>query len=401
MLKYLVCSGVCAAVAMLIVGCSGGDSSSDSVAGVGSSGGSSGNTGINLNGGATSGGKSGSSGSGSNHVGPNDCPITIDNSGCAGELYVGENIPLDIYIMFDQSGSMTNPVEGGMTRMDAVRNALNQFLLAPESAGIGVGIGYFGTQPLGSTSCDPANYATPDKVIGQLPDYAPELSASLAAREPTGETPTESAIVAACSYAQNHKRTVVGHEVVILLVTDGIPMAPVTCRDGSGPCCPTLEKANAAAAACLTSKPGVKTYVLGVGPALDNLQQLAVAGGTKQAYLVGDEDVTENVLAALNAIRADATIPCELEIPPPPPGDVLDFDRVNVVHTTNTCETNVLFFREEAAQCDPSSGGWYYQKDASGNRTGIELCGKSCQDVSIPGGQLLFSIGCDQQVEIR
>lgn len=46
--------------------------------------------------------------------GSNGCDITTDEAVCAAQAYEGEAIPLDIYIMFDQSGSMLNDV-GGLT----------------------------------------------------------------------------------------------------------------------------------------------------------------------------------------------------------------------------------------------------------------------------------------------
>src|SRR3982751_4776984 len=72
-----------------------------------------------------------SSPGGSSNGTPGKCSAPSDESGCVGELYVGETIPLDIYVMFDQSGSMLNMEEGGVTRMDAVRTAVGRFLKYP------------------------------------------------------------------------------------------------------------------------------------------------------------------------------------------------------------------------------------------------------------------------------
>jgi hypothetical protein len=316
----------------------------------------------------------------------------VNDAGCSGELYVGETIPLDIYIMFDQSGSMLNMEQGGLTRMEAVRNAVDQFVHDPKSAGMGVGIGYFGYKPIGSTTCDAADYEHEAVPIGTLPGNAQAIVDSLSGVQPTGETPSAAAIRGACTYAKSWKLATPGHEVVILLVTDGKPEAPVTCST-TGACCPTLEDAVAAATECRSGKPGLKTYVLGVGPLLDNLGQIAVAGGTEKAYLVSGGDVSSQVLAALNEIRAAASIPCELQIPPPPVGETINLGQVNVVHTTNSCETRTIFFRESQAACDTTNGGWFFDNPSAPQN--VILCGKTCDDVSVPGGQLLFSIGCD------
>jgi hypothetical protein len=325
---------------------------------------------------------------------PGNCTASSNDAGCVGELYVGETIPLDIYVMFDQSGSMLHMEQGGVTRMDAVRDAVGKFLKDPASTGLGVGIGYFGYEPIGDTSCSPADYAQADVAVGPLPGNAQAIIDSLAGRMPTGETPSGGAIRGACSYAKQWKTDHPGHETVVLLVTDGNPEAPVTCGDkGTGPCCPTLNDAVAATTDCHDGMPGLKTYVLGVGPYLDNLDKIATAGGSGAAYLVSGGDVSKQVLDALNRIRAAAQIPCELLIPTPPNGHTVDLTRVNVIRTSASCETTVIGYREVSSSCD-ASGGWYFDDPSAPQK--VVLCKKTCDDVSLPGEQLMFSVGCDR-----
>jgi Mg-chelatase subunit ChlD len=364
----------------------GGGATAGTGAGAGTSGTGAGNGGFG--GSAPSAGAAASSGT---NGAAGSCPVTVNDAGCTGQIYVGETIPLDIYILFDQSGSMLNNEQGGVTRMEAVRQAVDAFVRDPKSAGLGVGIGYFGYEPIGQTTCAPADYEKEAVAIGRLPDNAQAIVDSLAAAQPTGETPSGPAIRGACSYARAWQADHPTHATVILLVTDGKPEAPVTCPK-TGACCPTLEDAVAAATECQAGMFGAKTYVLGVGPLLDNLGQIAVAGGTSGAYLVAGGDVSAQVLARLNEIRAAATIPCQLEIPTPPAGETVDLNRVNVVHTTNACETRVIAYRDNPASCDGAIGGWYFDDPASPQK--VVLCGKTCDDVSIPGGQLLFSVGC-------
>ena len=304
--------------------------------GAGLIGGSTGGTGPG-NGGSS--GANNAGGGAASTGGPSSCPITVGNTGCVGEVYVGETIPLDIYIMFDQSGSMLNDV-GGMTRLEAVRRATDQFLVDPQSSGIGVGIGYFGYQPIGMTSCDPAKYQAAAVGVGALPGNAQPIIDSLAGIQPTGETPTGAAIRGACTYATSWKQSNPGHAVVILLVTDGKPEAPLSSK--AGLCSPTLEDAVQAATACVQSDAAIRTYVLGVGPLLGNLAQIAQAGGTKQAYLVESGDVTAQVLDALNRIRGDASIPCEFKVPKPPEGETLDLGQVNLIFTDTACQTRTI-----------------------------------------------------------
>lgn len=305
--------------------------------------------------------------------------------GCVGEGFEGESIPLDIYVMFDTSGSMLNDV-GGRTRLRAVQDAAAEFLRDPASQGIGVGIGYFGFQPIGSTSCESASYREPDVRVST--DHEAVI-ASLESRMPTGETPTAAALRGACDYASGERAEHPERALVILLMTDGKPEAPVSC--GGGGCCPTLEDAVAAADDCASGPDGLPIYVLGVGPELENLNQIAVAGKTRSAYLVGDQDVTGSVLGALNSIRGDATVPCELTIPAPRDGNALDYDQVNIVYSTSGCSFVPAYYVESQASCD-EAGGWYY--DDPGAPSSVVLCPSTCDDVSIPGASLRFSVGC-------
>jgi hypothetical protein len=125
---------------------------------------------------------------------------------------------------------------------------------------------------------------------------------------------------------------------------------------------------------------------------LDNLSQIAVAGGTDHAYLVSGGDVSKQVLDALNKIRAAAQIPCELEIPPPPSGQTIDYGRVNVIRTSAGCETTTIVYRDAQSSCDAAAGGWYF--DNAGTPNKVILCPRTCDDVSLPGEHLMFSVGC-------
>jgi Mg-chelatase subunit ChlD len=372
------------AIVAPLVACSSGDDGAERNAGKrGGSGGSGGTIIVDSN--ASGGSGSRSSGGTGGTGGPDDCGTSVLN-GCVGEFYEGESLPLDIYVMFDQSGSMLNDV-GGLTRLAAVQQATREFLRDPESAGIGVGIGYFGHQAIGETKCEDALYASP--AVPVTVDHEPVI-ASLDGREPTGETPTASALRGACTYASDWKRKHPERGVVILLVTDGKPEAPVSCANGG--CCPTIDDAEDAARACKNQAPNVPTYVLGVGPELDLLNRIAVAGGTKRAYLVGNEDVAANVLAALSTIRGDAAIPCTLEIPEPPPGGSIDFAAVNLFEGQSGVDCLApIYHVTEAAGCG-ADGGWYY--DDPGAPSAVELCPASCDSVSRPGSRLRFSVGC-------
>jgi hypothetical protein len=344
-------------------------------------------------------------GSGGSAAGVDGCGPPARDAACGGETFAGKSVPLDIYIMFDQSASMCACMDAGAgqlclesgcntTRLDAVRQAIEQFMLEPSSAGIGVGLGLFGQQAIGMTSCDADVYGAPIVTVGALPDRAGSLSDALSSLEPTGETPTGPALRGACAYASDYRASTAQHQVVVLLLTDGRPEAPSTCRGGVGQCCPSLDDAIQAAEDC-RSTAGIRTFVLGVGPLLDNLQQIATAGGTERAYLVQGGDVGIEVLEALNRIRGDAAIPCELALPDPPSGETLSLDEVNLEHEGAECERTLFSAVASAAECGDEDG-WHYDDPAAPSR--IRLCPRSCDRVSGPGGNLYYSVGCDTRI---
>jgi len=363
------------------LGCSGDDGSDDAGSTDSATGGGSG-----LNVDPDDGSDSGSSG-GLDENG--ECQGLTVADGCASEVYAGEAVPLDLYLMFDQSGSMATVVDEAtqLTRMDIVRQAVRAFVEDDDTVGVGLGIGYFGHQPLGETSCDVANYRDADVTIQAVPGVSDELLASLDARQPTGETPTGSAITGACAYVEEYRAASPGRYPAILLVTDGEPKAPLS----EAVCAPTLDEATAAAAKCLEDS-GISTYVLGVGPSLNNLDQIAAAGGTETAYLA-DEDNTDQVLSALRAVRASAQIPCDLaladEVSDP---DAVDIDASTVAFLDQACSYVSVPRLNEASECEDGASGWYFDDPSA--PTKIHLCEATCGAVKSTGEELFYSIGC-------
>lgn len=307
---------------------------------------------------------------------------------CVSEVHQAEALPFDLYVLFDQSGSMVTAAGSG-TRLDAVRAAMTDFVNAKESAGMGLGIGYFGNFPIGNASCDPRDYDAPAVPVGVLPANAAPFLASLRGVEPTGETPTGAAVRGACTYTTAWRKANPGKPLDILLLTDGVPEAPVS-RTMPGGCDPTLDDAVAATRACAAS--GVNTFVLGVGPNLQNLDAIAAAGGTEKAFLVDGANVERDVSAALGRIRGTA-LPCTFRLPPAPEGRALALDRMNVVVTDIEGKDHAVPFVTDAAGCD-ASGGWHY--GAGEPPETVELCPASCEYAKSQsdGGQIQYAVGC-------
>ncbi len=62
---------------------------------------------------------------------------------CATDSQKGTLLPLDLYLMLDTSGSMTEMTSTNVTKWAAVKSALTGFVNDPASSGIGVGLQYF------------------------------------------------------------------------------------------------------------------------------------------------------------------------------------------------------------------------------------------------------------------
>lgn len=338
----------------------------------------------------------------------NSCTPQPDDSGCVGSAFEGESIPLDILVMFDLSCSMSCTVnQSGCClpqnqdapqtwRLYPVRGAMRTFLQDPESAGIGVGLAFFGNHPLDDNRdpvvCSVEHYSTPTVPIAPLPGNASALMTALEAGMPEGGTPTHLAIDGACAQVANWKSANPGHKVVVLLVTDGIPEYS---------CNATIQLAETAARNCYDAGAGTEIYVLGVtannngqGNSLTQLDRIAVAGGTEHAYLTNTNDVSGSMLAALNAIRADAVIPCDLAIPEPPPGETLAPDKINIGICNPAGQPMPTPYVSDVNNCGDHAG-WYY--DDPNSPSTIHLCNVTCETVKAAGSSLFFSVGCKTQ----
>jgi len=303
---------------------------------------------------------------------------------CAATSHSAQLIPLDMYIMVDQSSSMSEPTGTGATRWQAVAEAIEAFVSDPKSAGLGVGIQYFPLKPGGKTSCVAGDYAKPEVAIAALPDNAQAITASIEKHGPTPSTPTYPALQGAVTYATAHATAHPTHTVAVVLATDG---EPTQCAPLDIPTIAAVAAKGAAAA------PKVRTFVIGVGTSLGNLDAIAAAGGSQQSFLVdAGGNVVQQFELALAAIQGQA-LACAYEIPKPEGGLPTQFDKVNVQVTLGAKAAAVLPYVADAASCDPQKGGWHY--DDAGAPTQIVLCPQSCGAVKGDGlAQVDVMLGC-------
>jgi hypothetical protein len=297
----------------------------------------------------------------------------------------------DLVVMFDKSGSMGDPSEGfdPTLKWTPVTTAMKAFFTDPSSVGLAASLQFF---PQGTDLASVCGYAygTPLVPLTPLTSAAP-LTMAIDATQPAGGTPTLPALSGAISYAQQVGATHPLDKVVVVLATDGDPGFGINGQFTLGCTNNDIPHVAAAAQAALSGTPPIPTYVIGVGPDLQNLDAIAMAGGTKQAIMVPVNDPTQTetaFLAALQSIRA-ASVPCAFAIPAPPNGEQINPGAVNVVLVGAGGQQQVLAY---SANCS-NTAGWHYDNAAA--PTQVQLCSAACMQAQADNaGQVTLAFGC-------
>ncbi len=320
-----------------------------------------------------------------------DAPDIPDIPPCFAESREGKGIPIDFYFVVDKSTSM-NADAGMQSRWTAMANALNTFVRSPSSAGLGAGVNFFPKTSGGNNNalCGVNDYATPDVPIALLPDVAPQIATALAAQRLVSGTPTRAALEGSLGYARAQKMARVTRDVAVVFLTDGQPSGCSGSNNNN-----TIAGAVAAARTFYTGTPSVRTYVLGIGPSVNNLNMLAQAGGTAPARLIESGGEAE-LVSAFNAIR-DNSITCEYQIPMRP-GEPLDYTLVNLQIRVGINGALMQVGKVANLAACGASGGWFYDQPvppANPPPTRITLCPATCDPLVLTAGSHLdVLVGC-------
>jgi hypothetical protein len=342
-------------------------------------------------GGPSVGGKNGSGGTGT-------AGSTGNNAGSGGACVAtsreSSKAVVALYFMVDISGSMkcavpeadpSEPCEVDPGEPYSDRNrwtdssaALKNFFMAPASTGLWAGTQFF---PSGDM-CDEDTYARADAEIAALPGAATGLVSSIDDQSPGGQTPTVPSLRGAVRHASEWAASHDDQQVVVVYLTDGYPRG---CDGESN----DIATAEGIAEDAFQGDPSIRTYVLGVGPNLEDLNDIAVAGGTQEAFFVDTgADVTAQLTAALGSIRDDVTVECTYTIPDPPPGQTLILEQVNVEYTNGDGVKEQIGYNATTGNCEE---GWQFAE----NNTQVVLCGDTCEQVkSDPGARIDVAFGC-------
>lgn len=370
--------------ALLLTSCSSGGSD------VGKNGGGSAGTGGSGTGSDLPGGLPGS-GKG---AGGDDGGSDGDPSVCAAENTEAELRPVYLAFAFDVSGSMG---KGDLEhhdrelKWDPVVAATKAFFADSASVSISASLSFF---PAASDRCDADSYATPDVPMTPLPsdafataidDITPESSDDW-----RGGTPTLAVVNGTLSFLEPMVEEDPSSIYALVLVTDGYPQ---DCDDDD------IETVAEAVAAVSDTIP---TYVIGVenppgGPdTVSDLHAIAEAGGTGEAFLIetGDPEQTKlDFEAVIEDIRG-RSVSCDVEIPPPPAGQVFEPGKVNVTYEISG--DGRAFAYDQSCEYPDS---WRYDDPAAPSV--IELCPETC---ALAQGEttakLLVEFGCESRTPI-
>ncbi len=263
----------------------------------------------------------------------------------------------------------------------------------------------------GGAMCQANSYGTPDVALTPLPSDA--FGAAIDAITPVGDddwrlgTPTQAALEGTRASILDMRATDPNAQYVIVLVTDGLP---ALCNDGTDDIASVAQETGQA-----YTQDDIPTYVIGIGSppttdpndpnavavtddSLDNLDQIATAGGTEAAHIIDTNDPTQTAAdfrAVINSI-VENSFSCAIEIPAPPEGQTFDKDKVNVNYSNVVGATpfvNDPTCTEEFA--------WYY--DDPDNPTVILMCDKVCEDIRadfVNEGELGVEFGCEKRIAV-
>lgn len=329
----------------------------------------------------------GASVAGQSGVAPDDSSTFDASAGCAKAEYEAKLRPLDMLVLLDQSGSMTEHED----RWTPTTNAIKRFVGASESNGVGIGLQYF---PLGKNDgekCETQTYAEPAVSLGTLPGNAKAMTDSIDAHYFTKEnccdapehqgTPTRPAIEGVFAYLRSWLKEHPERNAIVLLATDG---EPSECNNND------IDDVSASVAQAANGMPSIKTYVIGIGDQ-ENLGDLAEAGATGQgAFLVDGSGMQTEVqlLDALAKIRG-ATLRCDFEVPS---GADSDPNKTNVARASGAKPATTLVKVPQESDCaKATAGGWY--SDAASRH--ILLCPDTCREVLADStAKVSIVVGC-------
>ena len=398
-----VLSGWLGLTLLLMLGCEASSNPiNDGQSGSGGASGSGGSSGSQSSGGSSSGGQSGSSGSSgvagfnTGGQGTGGSPMTCDYA-----KFDSYRDPGAVVIVFDQSGSMADNVNGEPpsgsepSKWTITTQAINTMLDSlPDTAQFGLM-----TFPTGNDDCGVST--SPVVALAPLSDTRNVIKGILSPSiEPSGGgTPLAEALHQGHEYL--HSLTTIGGAKAVLLVTDGAP----------SPACGNADNETATNSLLAFTNWGQKTYVVGLaGSAPNLLSATAFNGDTRRFdgclalccettsifdscdsaelaqcchYVAEGADTQSSLSMALASFAAQFLTSCVFQVPKGDNPADFDPELVNVIITFAGEDSKVL--------PENDSQGWTY---TDGTYDYIEIHGADCEKLLQTETKVEIALGC-------
>jgi hypothetical protein len=298
--------------------------------------------------------------------------------------------PVDVLLVLDRSASMDYSISADCyctsaagqyaalctdttsctTRWNAIKPAVADTLSG--SAYVNWGLKFFpspgGTAPVGPSRAGVGVGSCLETSTIEVPitaNSAANVESDVSSATFDLSTPTAAALAAATSYLSTLSD---GNKKYILLATDGQPNC-----GGTPPSINTDDLTGATSAAAAAYAAGFQVYVVGIGPSLANLTQMAKAGGTTDFYPVSSPKDLGAALSSISTLVGS----CSFRSDQPPP------DQSNVA----------VYVNGQKVGQDPNNG-WTF----GASPQEIVLTGDYCKQMSTGNQvdvQILF--GCPDQ----
>ncbi len=337
------------------------------------------------------------------------CQDNMCNCDSLVQAPVLESGPLDIYMVFDRTGSMGETCDYVPDQHPPLRAqkacyavwALSDYLTTvspPKETRFAF---QFMSQP-DDDACDGVPYETPLVGLTSLPvSLDSEIIDALDKETFEGGlgTDIESALLGMSVFTAANKSA--DREMIGVLLTDGNPEGG--CEEDIG------KLAN------IISQSEQRIFIIGMtGADENNLERLALAGGAEphndycgnigppcHYWNVGDGS-GEALKDALQAIVNQAVpLPCDYDITglKAPQGEALDYGKVNLSFTENNV-VDTFGQVPTGSDCPDDVPAWYYD-NASTPKT-IRLCQKACDTVTSAANDARVDIvvGCEETVTL-
>lgn len=399
---FFYLAGLLPAAVAISVACSAGPKTTSGSGGGGSGGGSAGsgaslttNPGGGGSGGGIGGGVAGSTGSGG---------IGGTCAGISSEATAGLQ-PADILIAVDTSGSMDQEIQ-------QVQENLNNFASIITGSGIDAHVILLADatmcipSPLGSGQCNGADQKLPtyrhvvqtvastdalQVILTTYPQWKDSLRPN-ALKIIAVVSDDNSALPAADFKAQllALDQTFQGFKfdaIVSLISPDAVQFTCLNCAiQGMFSCNNCQEKCCDKMIGC-SPLPADKGQVY-----MDLVQQ---TGGVIGDLCIQDFGPVFQDMAT--GVVTSAQLSCEYDIPPPPPGETLDPNKVNVEYTPAGQAATPILYVSGPADCGVK-GGWYYDNPASPSK--IVMCPGTCDVLKADTmGKIAVLFGCETVIK--